>query len=80
METLKEISEEGDISGSGRRKMWEMLKKKFPKISKQIPIAKKDNRGTLVTQHQSLRKLYLKTYKQRMRNRPIKKELIEHER
>ena len=57
--------------------MWETLKKKFPKICKQIPIAKRDNRGNLITQHQGLRKLYLKTYKQRMRSRPIKKELIE---
>ena len=77
VETLKEIEEAGDINGSGRRKMWEMLKNKFPKITKPTPVAKRDNKGNLITQHQGLRKLYLKTYQQRMRNRVIKKELAE---
>ena len=58
VETLKDISEEGDINGSGRNKMWSMLKRKFPKISKQIPIAKRDSRGNLITKHQDLKKLY----------------------
>ena len=75
VETLKDISEEGDINGSGRNKMWSLLKRKFPKLSKQIPIAKRDSRGNLITKHQDLKKLYLKTYKQRMRNRPMKPEL-----
>ena len=57
--------------------MWAMLKKKFPRITKSTPVAKRDFKGNLITQHQGLRKLYLKTYKQRMRNRVIKKELIE---
>ena len=77
LETIESISEEGGINGSGRTKMWSMLKKKFPKISKQTPTAKKDQRGNLITKHQDLKKLYLKTYKLRMRNRPIRKELID---
>ena len=57
VETLKEIGEEGDINGSGRRKMWAMLKKKFPRITKSTPVAKRDFKGNLITQHQGLRKL-----------------------
>ena len=74
-ETLDEISEGGNINGAGRKKMWSRLKKRFPKISQPTPVAKRDNKGNLITKHQELKKLYLKTYKQRMRNRPMKKEL-----
>ena len=77
VETSRNISEKGDINGSGRTKMWSMLKKKFPKTSKQNPIAKRDKRGNLVTKHEDLKKLYLKTYKLRMRNRPMKQELLD---
>ena len=74
-ETQKEISKDGNINGSGRKKMWSVLKNKFPKISLPTPIAKKDNKGNLITRHEDLKSLYLKTYKQRMRNRPIKEQL-----
>ena len=74
---LKDISDDGDINGSGRKKMWATLKTKFPKISKPTPVAKKDKSGKLISKHEDLRKLYLKTYKQRMRDRPMKEELIE---
>ena len=77
VDTLEEISDNGNINSSGRKKMWSMLKNRFPKMSQPIPIAKKDKKGNLVTNHQDLKKLYLKTYKQRMRNRPIKENLSE---
>ena len=73
--TLEEISEDGNINGSGRKKLWKVLKNKYPKISTPTPVAKNDNKGNLITKHQDLKKLYLKTYKQRMRNRPIKEGL-----
>ena len=77
VETLEEISDDGNINGSGRKKMWSKLRNKFPKMSQPIPIAKNDKKGNLVTNHQDLKNLYLKTYKQRMRNRPIKEALRE---
>ena len=77
VETLEEISDDGNINGSGRKKMWSKLRNKFPKMSQPIPIAKTDKKGNLVTNHQDLKNLYLKTYKQRMRNSPIKEELRE---
>ena len=51
-----------DINGSGRKKMWATLKTKFPKISKPTLVAKKDKSGKLISNHEDLRKLYLKTY------------------
>ena len=72
VQTLEDISEDGNVNGSGRKKLWKVLKSKYPKISQPTPVAKTDNKGNLITKHEDLKKLYLKTYKQRMRNRPIK--------
>ena len=77
VDTVKEITEDGNINGSGRKNMWKKLKDKYPKISQPIPVAKNDNKGNLITKHQDLKTLYLKTYKQRLRNRPIKEGLSE---
>ena len=40
-------------------------------------MGKKDGKGNLVTNHRDLKKLYLKTYTQRLRNRPMKEGLEE---
>ena len=77
VETMKDLGEEGDIYGSGRKKIWAMLKKRFPKTTLPIPVGKKDSKGRLVTNHKELKNLYLKTYKQRMRNRAIKDEFVD---
>jgi hypothetical protein len=77
VETLKELGDGNDLNGSGRKKLWRLLKKKFPKSSYAVPVGKKDNKGNLVTNHKELKHLYLKTYTQRLRNRPIKDELKE---
>ena len=76
--TLKKLGgDRTNLSGSGRKKMWELLKRKYPKNSPSVPVGKKDNFGNLITNHEGLKKLYLQTYTQRLRNRPIKKELKE---
>ena len=77
VETLQELGDGSNLNGSGRKKLWSLLKKKFPKSSHAIPVAKKDGKGNLVTHHKELKKLYLKTYTQRMRNRPMKADLEE---
>ena len=64
-----------DLDGSARKKVWKVLRKKFPKNSSITPVGKKDNKGNIITNHDQLKNLYLKTYKQRMRNRPIKDKL-----
>ena len=39
---------------------------------KEVPVGKKDSGGNLITNHAGLKKLYLDTYLNRLRNRPIK--------
>ena len=63
--------DETELDGSGRLKLWKILKRKSPKNKPSIPIGKKDSKGNLISNHLGLKKLYLKTYKQRLRNRPI---------
>ena len=82
IDTLKEIGgDQKDITGSGRNKIWKLLKKNFPKNKIDVPVGKKDKSGRIVTSHDKLKKLYLNTYKYRLRNRPIKedfKKIKEH--
>ena len=73
METLRELGgEEDSIGGEGRKNMWKLLKNEFPKSSIAIPVSKKDRKGNLITNHESLKHLYLQTYINRLRNRAIK--------
>ena len=75
VETIKSLGgEDHCLNGSGRKQMWKLLKKKFPKIVHQVPVGKKDSGGNLITNHAGLKKLYLDTYLNRLRNRPIKKD------
>ena len=75
VDTLKQLGDGYNLNGSGRRNLWSLLKKKFPKSSQAVPVAKKDSQGNLVTNHMQLKRLYLKTYTDRMRNRPMKEDL-----
>ena len=73
LETIKDLGgDQTTIDGSGRQKLWKILKRKNPKIKSNIPIGKKDRKGNLITNHLGLKNLYLKTYKQRLRNRPMR--------
>ena len=69
--------DETSLEGSGRLKLWNLLKKKCPKIKSAFPVGKKNRNGKLITNHNGLKKLYLKTYKDRLRNRPIKDDFEE---
>ena len=51
--------------------MWKLKKKVFPKNPPSLPTAKKDSQGNLISSHEELKKLYLKTYENRLRHRPI---------
>ena len=61
-----------NINGSGRNQLWKMLKQANPKSAQSPPAAKKDVVGNMITSHNSLKDLYFQTYKQRLRNRPIR--------
>ena len=50
--------DETALDGSGRRRLWTLLKRKFPKNSSSFPVGKKDRKGNLITNHEGLKKLY----------------------
>ena len=75
VETVKSLGDEQNLNVLGRQKLWKILKHKFPKNSLAVPVGKRNRSGKIVTEHQELKHLYLKTFTQRMRNRPMKKEL-----
>ena len=57
--------------------MWGVLKKVFPKNTQPPIIAKRDFSGQIITNQETLEKLYLETYRVRLRQRPIKAEYLE---
>ena len=78
VDTLKELGGEDDaLSGSGRQKLWRLMKKKYPKMTPVIPVGKRDRSGNMITNHMGLKHLYLDTYMHRLRNRPIKNDFQE---
>ena len=69
MTSLKKLGGSGGSrKGENRAKMWKILQKNYPKHLNAIPVGKKDRSGN----HKGLKELYLETYLNRMRNRPIK--------
>ena len=64
---------EGSFSQNGMRK----IRSKILPRKIDPPIAKKDNRGNLITGEQALKKLYLNTYVERLEHREIKTEYKE---
>ena len=57
-------------------KLWKLKQKLCPKPC-DPPMAKKDKEGNIITSPGLLKKLYLETYKERLRNRDMKEELME---
>ena len=78
LETINDLGgDETSLDGSSRNKLWKILKRKVPKNEPVIPVGKKDRKGNMVTNHMGLKHLYLKTYVNRLRNRPIKADFEE---
>ena len=63
-----------NLNGSARIELWKILNKKIPKNSPTVPVGKKDVFGNIVTNYEGLKNLYLNTYINRLRSRPIKPE------
>ena len=57
--------------------MWKLRNKLHPSKQVDPPMAKKDAKGNVITAPHLLKKLYLDTYKDRLRHRDMKKE-FEH--
>ena len=73
MASLRELGKKGtSLKGEGRTKMWKILNKNYPKNSITVPVGKKDHSGNIITNHDKLKHLYLETYMNRLRNRPVK--------
>ena len=72
IETLNEFGgDDHNLNGSERKKLWEILKRKYPKCAPLVPVGKKDKAGNLISNHEGLKDLYLQTYIHRLRNRPM---------
>ena len=57
--------------------VWGIMRKVFPKTMETLPFAKKDFDGNVISSQSELKLLYLKTFKNRLRHRPIKAGLAE---
>ena len=51
--------------------MWALKKKVFPRNPPNLPVAKKDVNGRIITSHEDLKTLYLDTFVHRLRPRTI---------
>ena len=78
IDTIRKLGgDETNLDGSGRNKMWKIFKKKMPKVKSAFPVGKKDQKGNIITNHIGLKNLYLNTYKDRLKNRPMKEDFNE---
>ena len=78
IQTIKDLGgDESSLDGSGRNKLWKIMKRKFPKTESVIPVGKRDRRGNIITNHMGLKHMYLKTYVDRLRSRPMREDFEE---
>ena len=57
------------------QQMWKLNKKLWPKCGVQLPIAKKNHQGKMVSHPGALKKLLSKEYRNRLRKRPVRPDL-----
>ena len=71
----KVIENFGEINGADgnleHQGVWKCKKKFFPKIKPSLPVGKLNLKKQLVTNPEELKKLYLETFKHRLRHRPV---------
>ena len=78
LETIEGLGgDETSLNGGGRKQLWKLLKQNFPKTETVIPVGKTDRKGNVITNHIGLKHLYLETYVNRLRNRPIREDFAE---
>ena len=56
--------------------MWKTLKKLWPKCGNSLPTAKQNHKGKIIYGPNELKKLLAKEYKERLRMRPIRPDLL----
>ena len=52
--------------------MWKLMKKLWPKVETKLPSAKKNHKGQVISEPNSLKLLLAKEYKERLRQRPVR--------
>ena len=57
-------------------KMWKLLKKVCPKFENSLPTAKRNHKGKLVSGAQEIKTLLAKEYKERLRTRPVRPDMM----
>ena len=57
--------------------MWKMMKKLWPKTGNNLPTAKKNHQGRVITGPKEIKVLLAKEYKKRLRSRPIRPDFLE---
>ena len=60
--------------------MWKILNKLWPKCRSTLPIAKRNQRGKIVSGPREIKKLMAKEYKESLRSSPIRPDLRDIER
>ena len=58
------------------QKIWKMLKRTWPKGGPSLPVAKKNHKGKIVTGPKDIKNLLATEYKDRLRSRPIRSDLV----
>ena len=74
LKNFKEISEDPDKINL--QQMWKMSKKLWPKNIIPLPTAKRNHMGKIVTGPRDVRNVLAKEYKNRLRSRPMRPDLI----
>ena len=73
MENFEALSStDGTVNTNG---MWKLKKKVFPKHVNPLPVCKKKFQGQIISNPEELKTLYMETYKHRLRQRPISRDL-----
>ena len=54
------------------QQMWKLMKKLWPKVETKLPSAKKNHKGQVISEPNSLKLLLAKEYKERLRQRPVR--------
>ena len=65
------------VSTQNTNGSWALVRKTRPKYLPTVPVGKKNNEGKMVTDQESLKKLNLETFLWRLRDRPIRPDLVE---
>ena len=67
VDNFKDLEHQGDINNQG---IWKIKNKYFPKIKPSLPTGKRNLKQQLITHPEEIKKLYLETFKFRLRQRP----------